>query len=137
VGNEYFYFFCGVVCGVYAKLALEFFVSGLALDNDNLKWTKVICNNLKKLKPIESYCYKLNKTVKNKCFLLTIKKTDYVVVFMESWMWHIYEGKTYEEIEHKYDLGGHSNKASHLNIYEKWIGRKIENWYLSKGVNSV
>lgn len=93
----------------------------------NAKWTIYIWLNLKRLTPIES-CYRWDDN-KDKYFLLKKKQKNYVVSFMHSWLYHIYEGSTAKELQHKYDMGGQSNKADYLKFWEKGIGKKIEKWY--------
>jgi hypothetical protein len=57
---------------------------------------------------------------------------DKIFVFLEPWLFEVYEGKTKEEIRHKYALGGQSNKADYLTWWQKIIGRKIESMYSVK-----
>ena len=61
-----------------------------------------------------------------------LKYKDKIFVFLEPWLFEVYEGKTKEEIRHKYALGGQSNKADYLTWWQKIIGRKIESMYSVK-----
>lgn len=84
---------------------------GIALFWDNVKWTWFIYKNLDDAKI-------LNK----KHFYIK----DKIIVFYCSCLFEVYEGKTIEEIESKYSLGGQSNKASYLTWWEKKLGKEIE-----------
>lgn len=71
----------------------------------------------------------LDNTYEN--FLLTHKSNNYVIVWSYTWMFHVYEGSTCDEILFKYDIGGQSNKADYLTFWEKYLGNKLEKYYLS------
>lgn len=89
---------------------------GIPLFWKDFKWTWFVYKNMRKATIID----KEHLIVKGK-----------VIVFYYSWHWNVYEGKSREEIRHKYSIGGQSNKADYLTCLQKIIGRKIEKWYLS------
>jgi len=91
---------------------------GIPVFYKDLYWTVYIYLNLDNLK-------KLN----NKYFLLK-KKNSYIIWFLYPWQFEIYDGKSIKEIENTYHLGGQSNKASYLTRYQRYIGKKIEKYYL-------
>ncbi|MDD4970840.1 MAG: hypothetical protein PHT07_15540 [Paludibacter sp.] len=65
----------------------------------------------------------------NNHFLVKTKDRNYVIFFLYSWLFEVYEGSTSKEINNKYSLGGQSNKADYLTFWQKWIGIKIEQRY--------
>jgi len=88
---------------------------GIPLYWKDVKWTWFVYRNMKKAIIVDKY----HLIIKGK-----------VIVFYSSWSWSVYEGNSYEEIRHKYSIGGQSNKADYLTWWQKIIGRKIEKWYL-------
>lgn len=95
---------------------------GLPLYWRDVRWTFFILFNLKRMEILKD----------NEHFLVRGKKRNYVITFNESWLFFVYEGNDQEEIWNRYSLGGQSNKADYLTFWQKWIGKKIENYYLTR-----
>lgn len=88
---------------------------GIPLFFNDVRWTWFIYRKIKKSEVLDKK---------------HLKYKDKIIVFYDSWLFEVYEGKTVEEIAYKYDLGGQSNKADYLTWWQKIIGKKIERWYL-------
>jgi hypothetical protein len=85
---------------------------------NDFKWTFFIYRNLKNATKLD-----------NEHLLIKTKKQNYVVVFHEPWLFHVYKGSSCEEIRNLYNIGGQSNKSDCLSFWEKWIGSRIEKFY--------
>ena len=95
---------------------------GMPLYWKDVKWTWFIYKNLNKLERVDSDL--INTDV------YRVKGTDYYVTFLYRWLFHVIKSESQYNIGSKYDLGGQSNKADYLTCWQKFIGKKIEKWYL-------
>lgn len=119
---QYITFFlqCILYLSLLSTMIYLFFVACFSPSlPEDWRWTKVIWKTRKNwVRSNDNYFY------------IKYKNKDYVIAFHESWLFNIYEGKTKEEIQHKYALGGQSNKADYLRLYQLRLGKKIERYYL-------
>ena len=123
-----------ILIGIYLLWVLIFIIIsifdipinkiGIPIFGENVKWTWFIFRNLKKAKKVESDLPTTD--------VFRIKDSDYYIVFFDSWLYNIVRSESQYKLGNKYDLGGQSNKADYLTWWQKIIGRKIENWYLSQ-----
>jgi len=90
---------------------------------EDFKWSVFILKHIEKLEP-------MSLPHGDEYFRLHVKGVDYVVCFYETWMFHIYEGKTHDDIKHKVDLGGCSIKSDLINPIERFVGKKVCAYYV-------
>lgn len=115
----YILYFIFIGLGILFIILLQFVpchTLGIPLFSRNVRWVLFIALNKKKFTVIDNYHFYFKGKI---------------IIFLESWLFHVYEGESVEEVKYKYDLGGQSNKADYLTWWEKLIGKNIENWYLS------
>lgn len=91
------------------------------------EWTAFISKNLNNLYPTKS---KANYNDGLPIYFKIKGFDNFVIVFMYTWMWHIYRGQNVEQILYKTREGGQSNCADYLTPTELRTGIKIQNWYI-------
>jgi hypothetical protein len=67
-------------------------------------------------------------------FLVKKNGEDYTIWFNYTWLFQVYEGNIVNKkwYNFSYCLGGQSNRNDSLTFWQKWFGKKIENYYCQK-----